>query len=60
VPLGSLTLVSVRGVTTVLPVWLMGLGWDTSRADAMLIVNSPCETAQVATGTSPQSCPSVH
>src|SRR5438309_1671949 len=43
----SVTLVSVRGVTTVMPCLENGFGWDTSRVEAMLMVRLPCETAQL-------------
>jgi len=45
--LGSETAVSVRGVTTVLPVLLKGEGWDTSSEVAMVIVRLPWDTAQL-------------
>src|SRR5438105_6897104 len=42
----SVTLVSVRGVTTVIALPASALGWETSNVEAMLIVRLPCETAQ--------------
>src|SRR5438132_4668067 len=44
--LPSVTVVSVRGVTTVVPFGASGLGCETSRVEAMLMVRLPCETAQ--------------
>src|SRR2546422_4270257 len=43
----SVTLVSVRGVTAVVPVWLNGWGWETSRVLAIVIVMLPWDTAQL-------------
>ena len=39
--LSAMTLVLVRGVTTVEPVLLNGAGWDTSRVEATLMVMLP-------------------
>ena len=47
VPLSSLTLVSVCGVTTVWPVRLNGVGCETLRVEAMLMVRLPWEIAQL-------------
>src|SRR6185436_10804266 len=48
VALLSVTVVSVRGVTTVVPCLLKGDGCETSNVEAMLMVRFPWETAQLA------------
>src|SRR5580658_3846165 len=46
-PLSSLILTSVLLTTCVEPVWPKALGWETSGAEAMLMVTLPCEMAQL-------------
>src|SRR5580692_5998127 len=52
VALFSVTSVVVRDVTTVWPVWLKGLGCETSGVEAMLMVMFPQATAQLEIFTS--------
>src|SRR5271157_275595 len=51
-PLCSVTSVVVWDVTWVWPVWLKGLGWDTSWDEDMLMVMLPQATAQLEIFTS--------